>query len=146
MTTNPTAQWTAQQIVEAFPWDTSPKYLMRDRDAIYGTIFRKKLKNMGISEVISAPKSPWQNPFVERVIGTIRRECLDHLIVWNEKHLRKTLTDYIYYYNNDRTHYNLDKDSPYKREVQCKPDDNSIIIKLPRVGGLHHRYEWQKAA
>ena len=119
---------------------------MRDRDAIYGAFFKKRLKNMGITDVISAPGSPWQNPFVERVIGTIRRECLDHVIAWNEKHLRNILTEFISYYNNDRTHYNLDKDSPHNREIQCKPDGSARIIKFPRLGGLHHRYEWQKAA
>ena len=146
ITTNPTAVWTSQQIVQAFPWDTAPKYLMRDRDSIYGSYFKNRIKNMGISEVVSAPKSPWQNPFVERVIGSIRRECLDHVIVFNEKQLRRILTDYVNYYNNDRTHYNLNKDSPHKRKAQRKPDQNSKIIKLPRVGGLHHRYEWKKSA
>ena len=129
-----------------FPWDTAPKYLMRDRDGIYGNYFKNRIKRMGITEVISAPKSPWQSPFVERVIGSIRRECLDHVIVFNENHLNRILKDYIYYYNNDRTHYNLNKDSPHKRKVQYKPDKKAKIIKLPRVGGLHHRYEWKKAA
>jgi transposase InsO family protein len=146
VTSNPTAQWTAQQVVEAFPWDTAPKYLMRDRDGIYGAIFRQRLKNMGIREVISAPQSPWQNPFVERVIGSIRRECTDHIIVCSEDHLRNVLSSYFEYYHNDRTHLSLGKDTPNGRPVQRKPVGKCKIIGLPRIGGLHHRYEWKKAA
>ncbi len=145
VTTNPTAQWTAQQIVEAFPWDRAPKYLIRDRDSIYGAVFRNRLKNMNIEEVRIAPRSPWQNAYVERVIGSIRRECLDHVIVLNEKHLKKMLSDYLGYYNEDRTHLGIGKDAPSKRPVQHKPERGKLTA-LPRVGGLHHRYEWRKAA
>ncbi len=144
-TTNPTAQWTAQQIVEACPWDSAPKYLMRDRDSIYGQFFRKRVKGMGINDVISAPKSPWQNPYVERIIGSIRRDCLNHIIVLNENHLRRILTGYFKYYHHDRTHLGLCKDTPFRRPPQNKPR-NGKVIALPRVGGLHHRYEWRKAA
>ncbi len=149
MTESPTAEWTAQQVIEAFPWDTAPKYMMRDRDSIYGEYFKKRIKSMGIEEVISAYKSPWQNPFVERVIGSIRRDCLDHtnhMIIFNEGHLRRILKSYFEYYHEDRTHLGLDKDTPLERPVQQKPCESAKVIKFPRVGGLHHRYEWKKAA
>jgi transposase InsO family protein len=145
VTRNPTAKWTAQQIVEAFPWDTAPKYLLRDRDGIYGEHFRSRVKNMGINEVNTAPQSPWQNPYVERLAGSIRRECIDHFIVLNERHLKRILTGYFNYYHNDRTHLSLGKDTPSGRPVQEKPE-NAKIIALPRLGGLHHRYEWREAA
>ena len=145
MTTNPTAEWTSQQIVEAFPWDTTPKYLIRDRDSIYGSVFRERVKNMGINEVLIAPKSPWQNPYVERVIGSIRRECLNHVIVFNERHLQRILKEYFEYYHQDRTHLGLDKDTPSERPVQERPQ-NGKVVALTRVGGLHNRYEWRKAA
>jgi hypothetical protein len=103
-TSNPTTMWTAQQIIEAFPWDTAPKYLPRDRDSIYGAYFRQRIKNMGIKEVITAPQSPWQNPFVERLIGSTRRDCLDHAIVLKESHLSRILSSYFDYYHHDRTH------------------------------------------
>ena len=146
VTSNPTAMWTAQQIVEAFPWDTAPRYLLRDRDSIYGAYFRKRLKNMGIEEVITAPRSPWQNPFVERLVGSIRRDCLDHVILLNSNHLKRILKSTILYVHNDRTHYRLGKDTPSGRPIQPRPDESSKIIELPRVGGLHHRYEWKAAA
>ncbi len=146
VTDSPTAEWTAQQVIEAFPWDTAPKYLMRDRDATYGEYFKKRIKGMGIEEVISAYRSPWQNPFVERVIGSIRKDCLDYMIVLNEGHLKRILKSYFEYYHNDRTHLGLEKDTPMERPVQPKPCESAKIIKLPRVGGLHHRYDWKKAA
>ena len=145
-TFNPTSRWTAQQIVEAFPWDTAPKYLLRDRDSIYGTFLRNRVKNMGIKEVITAPRSPWQNPFVERLIGSIRRDCLDHVIVLNESHLKQMLTSYFEYYHCDRTHYGLGKDTPAERPIQPRPAKGGKVIDFSRVGGLHHRYEWRKAA
>src|ERR1700675_851132 len=107
VTENPTAQWTGQQIIEAFPWDSAPKYLLRDRDAIYGSAFQSRVQSMGIEEVLSAPRSPWQNPFVERLIGTLRRDCLDHLIVLNERHLRRIVAGYLDYYHDWRTHLSL---------------------------------------
>ena len=146
VTSNPTAEWTAQQVVEAFPWDTAPKYLMRDRDSIYSESFSSRVKNMGIGEVISAPQSPWQNPFVERIHGSIRRECIDRVIVRNEDHLRSLLSSYFDYYHNDRTHLSLGKDAPAGRSIQHRPAGKCEVIALPRVGGLHHRYEWRKAA
>ncbi len=146
VTANPTAQWTAQQVVEAFPEASVPKYLLRDRDSRYGDFFRKRVKNMGINEVTSAPQSPWQNPFVERLIGSIRRECTDHIIVLNKTHLKSMLSSYFKYYHEDRTHLSLDKDSHDGRLIQLKPIGKCKIIALPRVGGLHHRYEWKEAA
>jgi hypothetical protein len=112
VTQHPTARWLSQQVIEAFPWDTAPDYLLRDRDASYGAIFSKGVASMGISEVVTAPRSPWQNPYVERVIGSIRRECLDHLVIFNERHLRRVLSSYVDYYHRTRTHLALDKDCP----------------------------------
>jgi putative transposase len=145
VTKHPTAEWTAQRMVEACPWDTAPKYLLRDRDAVYGAVFRNRVKHLGISEVKTAPKSPWQNPYVERIIGSIRRDCLDHLIVLNESHLKTVLTEYFRYYHYDRTHNGLEKETPFGRPIQLRPQKGKLV-KLPRVGGLHHRYEWRKAA
>jgi len=138
ITTNPTAQWTAQQIVEAFPFDEAPRYLIRDRDGIYGDSFRKRVKTFGIEEVPTAPRSPWQNPYCERVIGSIRRECLDHVIVLNERHLMRLLTSYFDYYHDARTHLSLDRNSPNPREVEL-PSQGAIVA-IPQIGGLHHRY------
>jgi putative transposase len=137
VTAHPTAEWTAQQMLEAFPFDTAPKYLLRDRDRIYGQEFRDQVAVMNINEVLSAPRSPWQRAYVERVIGSIRRECLDHVIVLNEGSLRRTLRSYFVYYHRSRLHLSLDKDSPDSRPVHSLGE----IIGLPEVGGLHHRYE-----
>jgi len=139
VTEHPTAQWTAQQIIEAFPWDTAPKYLLRDRDAIYGSQFQRRVKSMGIEEVRTAPRSPWQNAFVERLIGSIRRDCLDHVIVLNERHLKRILTRYFDYYHRWRTHLSLRMDSPESRSVQLPALGK--IVQFPEVGGLHHHYE-----
>jgi transposase len=139
ITEHPTAPWTAQQVVEAFPDDTAPRWLLRDRDAIYGGRFRRRIAGMGIREVISAPSSPWQNPYVERVIGSIRRECLNHVIVLNESHLRRTLAGYLTYYHHARTHLSLGKDAPTPRPGQAASDGD--VMAFPEVGGLHHRYE-----
>jgi transposase InsO family protein len=146
VTAHPTANWTAQQVIEAFPWDTAPRYLLRDRDSIYGSYFRRRLKNMGINEIMTAPRSPWQNPFVERLNSSIRRDCLDHAIVLNESHLSRILSSYFDYYHYDRTHYGLGKDTPVERPAQPRPTKGAKVIELPRVGGLHHRYEWRQAA
>jgi putative transposase len=145
VTQNPTAEWAAQQVIEACPWDTAPKYLLRDNDGIYGTYFKNRLKHMEIDEVKTAPRSPFQNPYVERIIGSIRRDCLDHLIILNEAHLKMKLKEYFRYYHEDRTHLGLDKNSPLGRAVREKPE-NGKVIAFSRVGGLHHRYEWRKAA
>ncbi len=139
VTPHPTAAWVAQQITEAFPWDTAPCYVIRDRDSVYGAVLRNRIKLMGIEGVVTAPRSPWQNPFVERVIGSIRRECLDHVIVLNERHLRQILASYCDYYHRSRTHLSLDKDCPDCRSVQRA--DAGKIVAIPQVGGLHHRYE-----
>ena len=138
VTDTPTAQWTAQQLVEAFPWDTAPRYLLRDRDAVYGAVFSSRLRSMGIDEVKSASRSPWQNPYVERLIGTLRRECLDHVVVLNDAQLRRVLHAYLLYYHSARTHLSLDKDAPKPRPVE--PPDQGRIVETPLVGGLHHRY------
>ena len=138
VTTHPTAQWTAQQLVEAFPFDSAPRYLLRDRDTIYGERVQRRISSLGIKEVITAPSSPWQNPFVERIIGSIRRDCLDHVVVFNERHLRRILCEYFDYYHTCRTHMSLNKDPPETRLVE--PPELGNVVAFPRVGGLHHRY------
>jgi transposase InsO family protein len=143
VTASPTASWTAQQVVEAFPWDEAPRYLLRDRDGIYGREFRRRVHNMGIKEVLIAPRSPWQSPFVERLIGSIRRECLDHVIILNEGHLRRILSRYFAYYHRSRTHLSLEMDCPEPRAVQ--PPEMGDVIERSEVGGLHHRYERRAA-
>jgi transposase InsO family protein len=139
VTAHPTATWIKQQMTEAFPWDTAPRYMIRDRDGVYGLEVRARIKAMGIDEVLTAPRSPWQNPYVERVIGSIRRECLDHVIVLSERHLRRVLHSYLDYYHESRTHLSLNKDSPVPRPIQ--PAETGKVIAFPQVGGLHHRYE-----
>ena len=138
VTANPYAEWTAQQIINAFPYEEAPRFLIRDRDGIYGEYFKKRVKDMGIEEVLIAPRSPWQNPYCERVIGSIRRECLNHLIVLNETHLHRVLTEYFDYYHNSRCHLSLDRNSPTPREVE--PPSQGEVISIRQVGGLHHRY------
>ena len=118
MTDALTAQWTTQQLVEAFPWETAPRYLLRDRDAVYGVLFSSRVQSLGMREVKAAPRSPWQNPYVERLIGTLRRECLDHVVVLNETHLRRLLSAYLIYYHGARTHLSLAKDAPEPRPVE----------------------------
>ena len=143
VTAHPTAEWTAQQIREAFPWESAPRYLLRDRDRIFGKDFVDQVKAMGIKQVLSAPRSPWQRAYIERVIGTIRRECLDHMIVFNERCLYRHLKSFVDYYHRSRTHLALEKDSPEPRPIQA-PDAGRIIA-IPEVGGLHHRYERRAA-
>ena len=138
VTEHPTAAWTAQQIVDTFPDDTAPAYLLRDRDAIYGDVFRQRVKGMQIEEVLTAPRSPWQNPFAERLIGSIRRDCLDHVIVPSERHLRNILAAYFAYYHHTRTHLALTKDAPAGRPVE--PPEMGKVMPIREVGGLHHRY------
>jgi putative transposase len=138
VTEHPTARWAAQQIVDAFPDDSAPAYLLRDRDAVYGDTFRLRVKGMGIAEVLTAPQSPWQNPFAERLIGSIRRECLDHVVVLGERHLRRILTAYFAYYHRTRTHLSLEKDAPNGRRIE--PPALGPVLAIPEVGGLHHRY------
>jgi len=136
VTTNPTAEWIAHQITEAFPWDDAPEYLIRDRDRIYGTIMKRRLGTMGIRDKPTAPASPWQNGFAERLIGSIRRECVDHFVVFGEVHLRRILRAYARYYNEIRTHRSLDKDAPVSRPVHRTGEIRSYAI----LGGLHHHY------
>ena len=143
ITDSPSAAWTAQQIVNPFPYDTAPKYLLRDRGSIYGSIFRHRVEGMGIQQKVTAPRSPWQNPFAERLIGSIRRECLDRVIVLNERQLRKVLTDYFDYYHRSRPHRSLSNDSPIPRQVESP--DRGRVIEMPKVGGLHHQYLRQAA-
>src|ERR671919_1416636 len=143
VTEHPTAQWTAQQVIEAFPWEEAPRYLLRDRDRIYGTAFRQRVQHLGIEEVVIAPRSPWQNPYVERLIGSIRRDCLDHVIILHERHLRRLLTSYFQHYHHWRTHRALDMDCPVPRLVQ-RPEVGPIM-EIPDVGGLHHHYERRAA-
>src|SRR5882724_9227097 len=138
VTEHPTAYWAAQQIVDAFPDDSAPSCLLRDRDAVYGDAFLQRVKGMGIGEVLTAPHSPWQNAFAERLIGSIRRECLDHVVVLGERHLRRILTRYLAYYHGARTHLSLDKDAPDGRPLE-RPELGKVIS-IREVGGLHHRY------
>jgi transposase InsO family protein len=134
VTDRPTAAWTGQQIVEAFPFDSGLKYLLRDRDKIFGLECQTQIEALTIQEVLTAPRSPWQNPYAERVIGSIRRECLDHFIVLNEESLRRILREYFAYYHRSRLHLSLDKDSPDPRAVFTEGD----VVAISEVGGLHH--------
>ena len=136
VTTNPTAEWIAHQITEAFPWDDAPQYLIRDLDRIYGTCVTRRVPAMGIRDKPTASASPWQNGFAERLIGSIRRECVDHFVVLGEAHLRRILRAYARYYNNIRTHRSLDKDAPVSRPVQRTGSIRSHAI----LGRLHHHY------
>jgi transposase InsO family protein len=136
VTANPTAEWIARQIIETFPWNEAPRYLIRDRDRVYGTVVRRRLRAMGIRDKPIAPSSPWQNGFAERLIGAIRRECVDHMIVLGEAHLRRILSRYAAYYNEWRTHRSLNKDAPMHRAIQ----HTGSIISTPVLGGLHHQY------
>jgi putative transposase len=139
VTQYPTAGWAAQQIIEAFPEDRAPRFMVRDRDGICGEAFRSRVEGMNIEEICIAPRSPWQNCYVERMIGSIRRECLNHVIVLTENHLRRLLKDYFRYYHESRTHLSLNKDAPGCRPIQSNKSER--IIQIPQVGGLHHRYE-----
>ena len=139
VTAHPTAEWTGQQLREAFPFEEVPRYLLRDRGGIFGADFTKEVRDLGIEEVLSAPRSPWQRASIERVIGSIRRECIDHMIVFNEESLRRHMKSYVQYYHETRTHLSLEKDTPASRSVQ--PPALGQLVALPQVGGLHHRYE-----
>ena len=138
VTEHPTSQWSGQQIVEAFPWNEAPRYLLRDRDSVYGAEFRRRVRSLGIEEVLTAPRSPWQNPYVERLIGSIRRECLNHVIVFNDRHLKRLLRSYFAYYHTARTHLALEKQCPQRRPIE-HPSQGRIIV-FPHLGGLHHEY------
>ena len=136
VTRHPTAEWLARQIIEAFPWNTAPGYLVRDNDGAYGKTFTKRVRTMGIRDRPIAPRSPWQNPYVERLIGTLRRECLDHILIIGERHLHRILAAYSSYYNETRTRLGLAKDTPIPRAVQR----SGTIVTTPILSGLHHRY------
>jgi transposase InsO family protein len=138
VTEHPTAEWTARQLLAACAPEESPRYLIRDRDSVYGERFSRQTRTLDIREVVIAPRSPWQNAYAERVIGSIRRECLDHVVVIGERHLRAILTKYVEYYNDLRTHLSLGKDAPEPRTVQ-RPSEGRVVA-MPRVGGLHHEY------
>ncbi|MEK7675192.1 MAG: integrase core domain-containing protein [Verrucomicrobiota bacterium] len=144
ITEAPSTLWTAQQMVEAFPDTTPPRYLLRDGDGISGADFVRRAEGMGLKQKLISPQSPWQNPTVERLIGALRRECLDCRIVLNEEHLRRILTDYVNYYHCHRTHRCLDQDCQEPRAVESP--EQGKVIELPLVGGLHHRYARQAAA
>jgi len=141
-TAHPTSAWTAQQLLEAFPEDTAPRWLLRDRDTIYDDQVRRRIASLGIKDVVSRPRSPWQNPYVERLIGSMRRECLNHVIIVNETHLRRLLRAYLAYYHRSRTHLALNKDAPDHR-LRC--GGAGRIVSTSEVGGLHHRYDRQAA-
>jgi transposase InsO family protein len=143
ITAAPTAEWTAQQVVNAFPYDTLPKYLLRDRDSIYGSVFVMRVNGMGIQQKLISPRAPWQNPYVERLVGSIRRECLDRVIVFNERQLRQILVSYFEYYHKVRPHRSLEHDSPVPRPIESP--NRGKVIELPLVGGLHHHYLRQAA-
>jgi putative transposase len=143
VTEHPTARWTGEQIIQSFPGGSEPRYLLRDRDSIYGSEFRERIRATGIEEIRTAPRSPWQNPFCERLIGSVRRDCLNHIIILGESHLRKILARYFDYYHKYRTHLSLEKDAPERRPIQ----DAKLgeVIEIPEVGGLHHHYERRAA-
>ncbi len=146
VTFHPTAEWVTKQIVKAFSIELSPKHMIYDRDSIFSTLVTETLKFFRIEPVRTSYRSPWQNGTAERWIGSVRRELLNHVIIFNEKHLYNLLEEYVEYYNNDRTHYSLEKETPMKRPIIKKPPGNSKIVALPRVGGLHHKYVWKDAA
>ena len=143
VTAHPTAEWTVQQMREAFPFDQIPRYLLRDRDSVFGGEFRKDVTALGITEVLSAPRSPWQRAYVEPVIGTIRREYLDHVIVFGEASLYQHVKLFLGYYHESRTHLSLAKDAPEPRLVH--PPEVGRVVAIRQVGGLHHRYERRAA-
>ena len=143
VTAHPTAEWTAQQLREAFLWDSAPRYLLRDRDRILGCEFTKPVKELGIEEVLGAPRAPWQRAYIEHVIGTIRRECLDHVMVFSEAGLSQHLRKFTDYYHGSRTHVSLQKDTPESRPVQ-EPEAWRLVA-IPVLCGLHNRYERRAA-
>jgi transposase InsO family protein len=136
VTANPSAEWIARQLTEACGWEFPPRYIIRDRDRVYGEVFTRRLRAMGIRDRPTAPRSPWQNGYAERLDGSIRGECLDHVVVFGEQHLRRMLLSYMAYYNRPRTHLSLIKDAPIPRPVQAE----GRIDATPILGGLHHQY------
>jgi transposase InsO family protein len=136
VTRQPTAEWLARQIIEAFPWTLAPAYLVRDNDRAYGQAFQRRVRAMGIRDRPISPQSPWQNGIAERLIGTLRRECLDQVVIFGETHLRRILSAYAAYYNQARTHLALEKDAPLHRAVQR----SGANVAIPILAGLHHQY------
>jgi len=142
VTTHPTAEWVVQQLREAFPFETATRYLILDRDGKYGCVVPEKLRSWGVNLVRTGWRSPWQNGVAERWVLSVRRELLDHVVVFNDAHLRRLLSEYVSYYNIDRCHLALDKDAPQPREVKSRSTAAAGVVALPRVGGIHHRYDW----
>lgn len=138
VTTSPNAEWIARQLTDAFPYDTVPRFLIRDNDKRYGKVVASRADALSLDEVTTAYRSPWQNPYCERVLGSNRRECLDHVIVLNERHLRAVLGQYVSYYHESRTHQSLDDECPMPRAIE--PPEMGKVVAFPKVGGLHHRY------
>ena len=146
VTAHPTARWVMQQLREAFPFDTAPRYLIFDRDSIFSQRVKACIKRMAIKPKQTAYRSPWQNGVCERWILSVRSECLNHVIIFNARHLRRLLKEYVEYYNADRCHLALNKDSPVGRTVQVKPAGSAKVVAIPKVGGLQHKYVWRNAA
>ena len=146
VTPNPTAAWVVQQLREAFPFESAPRHLIFDRDAIFAPAVVATLRAMGIEPTRTSYQSPWQNGVAERFVATVRRELLDYVIVLGEGHLRQLLGRFLDYYQVDRTHLGLEKDSPFGRPVEPRPSASATVVSLPRVGGLHRRYAWRQAA
>jgi transposase InsO family protein len=146
VTTSPTAGWVAQQLRETFPFESAPRFLIFDRDAIFSAGLTATIRSMFMEPTRTSYQSPWQNGVAERFVGTVRREILDHVIVLNERHLRQLIESFVTYYNVDRTHIGVGKDSPCGRPVEQRPGQRANVVSLPRVGGLHHRYAWRQAA
>jgi len=145
VTTNPTAQWVIQQLRESFPYDSSPRYLIFDNDAIFSDKVEEAIKSLGTEPKRTGFRSPWQNGVAQRWVGSCKREIINHVIVFNEDHLRRILLDYVRYYNSDRVHTVI-RDSPQGRPIEARPLSSAKVVGLPRVGGLHHRYAWKEAA
>jgi len=145
-THHPTAQWVIQQLREAFPFERAPRYLIFDRDSIFCPAVVSFMKTLDITPSRTAYRSPWQNPVAERWIGTLRRELLDHVVVFDRRHLVRLVNSYLVYYHEDRCHLGLGRDTPQGRPVTPRPSPGAKDVALPRVGGLHHRYVWQEAA
>jgi putative transposase len=146
ITEHPSGRWVIQQLREAFPYDSASRYLVFDRDAIFSAEVVGELRSMNIEPTRASYRSPWQNGVAERFVGTLRRELLDHIIVLDDRHLRRLLGEYLRYYLKDRTHLGLDKDAPWARPVEPRPARPATVHARPRVGGLHHRYYWRAAA
>ncbi len=143
VTAHPSAAWVIQQLREAFPFDETLRYLVLDRDAIFKGRVKAAIKDIEIEPKLISYRSPWQNGVAERWVATLRRELLDHVVVFNEKHLRRLVLDYVAYYNEDRCHLSVEKDAPVTRPVMARPSATAKVVALPRVGGIHHRYEWR---